>query len=343
MRIENRIGLGALALGLIFCCHTNAQNPATGPAMPADSDPSLTEAATNSANLTDAQAKDLEDKVKANPDDDASRAQLLGYYFLHQNRQRTAIEARRTQILWMIRNRPADRFTGSPYCGINPAIDPDGYVAAKDLWTQQVQKPSQSAAVFGNAANFVSLQDPKAAEELLSRAASADPSNPQWPQVLAELHSRQTPATRPDDQTARARLALKEYENAFALSKTPEDRFYNLTPLPKAAFACGDNVKASDYAKQLLAQAENFKQDWNYGNAIHTANLTLGRIALASGDIDTAKARLLDAGKTPGSPQLDSFGPTWNWLVSFCKKGKKTWSFNTSIFAPNFGRWAPTT
>jgi len=38
-------------------------------------------------------------------------------------------------------------------------------------------------------------------------------------------------------------------------------------------------------------------------------NIILGRIALRMGAIDEAKKYLLDAGKTPGSPQLDSFGP----------------------------------
>jgi tetratricopeptide (TPR) repeat protein len=265
----------------------------------------------------------LEDKVKADPDDAESRARLLGYYFLHQSSGRNIIEARREQILWMIRNRPADRFTGSPFCEIEPAIDPDGYVAAKELWKQQVEKPSLPTAVLEHAANFLSLQDPQAAEDLLKRAESAEPTDPQWPEDLAELLSRPSPTIKPAEQLNRAHLVLTEYEKALALSKTPENRFYILTALPKAAFADGNNAKAADYAKQLLAQAQNFKRNWNYGNAIHSANLILGRIALASGDVDTAKARLLDAGKTRGSPQLDSFGPNMELARELLQKGEK--------------------
>ncbi len=317
------IDLKAFMLAFIFCCCAIAQTPATQPNMAASSAPPLEFDIRKSSNLTDAEAQALEEKAKANPDDADSRAELLGYYFLRQNSSRAAIEARRAQVLWMIRNRPADRFTGSPFCEIEPAVDPDGYVAAKDLWKQQVENPSQSAAVLGNAANFVSMQDPKTAEDLLKRAEAVDPGNPQWPQDLAWLHSRLTPSTKPADQSDRARLILAEFEKAYALSKSPEDRFYNLTPLPKAAFACGGNVKAADYAKQLLTQAQSFEGDWNYGNAIHTSNLVLGRVALASGDTDAAKARLLDAGKTPGSPQLDSFGPNMELARELLQKGEK--------------------
>jgi hypothetical protein len=51
------------------------------------------------------------------------------------------------------------------------------------------------------------------------------------------------------------------------------------------------------------------KDNWNYGNALHKAHLVLGQIALNAGDMDEAKRQLLKAGKTPGSPQLNTFGP----------------------------------
>ena len=35
----------------------------------------------------------------------------------------------------------------------------------------------------------------------------------------------------------------------------------------------------------------------------------LGHLALGAGDAEEAKAHLLAAGQTPGSPQLNSFGP----------------------------------
>jgi hypothetical protein len=48
---------------------------------------------------------------------------------------------------------------------------------------------------------------------------------------------------------------------------------------------------------------------WNSGNRIHYGNIFLGRVALLRGEIDAAKEHLISAGKTSGSPQLNSFGP----------------------------------
>jgi tetratricopeptide (TPR) repeat protein len=325
MRIMNWARLGTCTFILTLGGSVRAQPPSTQPSSQANPQ-QLVESALKGAGLSEAQANALEEKVKGEPDDADSRAQLLWYYFNKQITQPATIEARRAHVLWMIHNRPADHFTGSPPCSIEFEIDPVGYAAAKELWEQQAVNTPRSAAVLGNAAAFMRMHDPADAEDLLKRAESADPTDPHWPEDLAEfaeLHLRLSSASQPGDPLDRARFVLGEYEKAYALSKTPEERFYHLTPLPKAAFACGDNAKATDYARQLLVQAENFKRDWNYGNAIHVANLTLGRIALASGDVETAKARLLDAGKTPGSPQLDSFGPNMELAHELLQKGEK--------------------
>lgn len=67
--------------------------------------------------------------------------------------------------------------------------------------------------------------------------------------------------------------------------------------------------KAKFLANKLLTHAENYSDDWNYGNAIHDANLVLGIVAVVEHDIKLAKHHLNRAGKTPGSPQLNAFGP----------------------------------
>lgn len=63
------------------------------------------------------------------------------------------------------------------------------------------------------------------------------------------------------------------------------------------------------YAEELLATAERFRSDWNYGNALHKAHLAMGRVDLRQGNRVGAKQHLLEAGRTPGSPQLNTFGP----------------------------------
>lgn len=81
--------------------------------------------------------------------------------------------------------------------------------------------------------------------------------------------------------------------------------------------------KARSYAKETLSIAEKYKDDWNYGNAIHKGHLTLGRIALRENNIEEAKKQLILAGKTPGSPQLNSFGPNMTLAKELLEKGEK--------------------
>lgn len=99
--------------------------------------------------------------------------------------------------------------------------------------------------------------------------------------------------------------------------------FYKLTDAVLPAVEAGDLDKAKRDAERLLAQAASKKGDWNYGNAFHKGHLALGRIALARGDKNGAIAHLLEAGKTPGSPQLNSFGPNMTLAKELLAQGEK--------------------
>ncbi|HVW10013.1 MAG TPA: hypothetical protein VHC90_15600 [Bryobacteraceae bacterium] len=59
------------------------------------------------------------------------------------------------------------------------------------------------------------------------------------------------------------------------------------------------------------------------GNAIHAGHSVLGLVALHSGDTGTAREELLAAGRTPGSPQLDSFGANMLLASELLKKGER--------------------
>lgn len=87
------------------------------------------------------------------------------------------------------------------------------------------------------------------------------------------------------------------------------NRFYDLPDLAKEAARSGEFDAAFELASELLILADQFPTDWNYGNAIHDANVVLGLVALSRDDVGAAEAHLLAAGSTRGSPQLDSFGP----------------------------------
>jgi len=93
-----------------------------------------------------------------------------------------------------------------------------------------------------------------------------------------------------------------------------------------ARTVCCGNERTRDarkYAQELLALAPKYQKDWNYGNAVQDGNLVLGRIALKEGRTDEAKRRLLEAGKSPGSPQMDSFGPNMSLARDLLEKGER--------------------
>jgi hypothetical protein len=86
----------------------------------------------------------------------------------------------------------------------------------------------------------------------------------------------------------------------------------------------GSTEKAKSYAEELLRLAPKYSKDWNYGNALHKGNLTLGRLSVRSGDLENAKKYLLEAGRTPGSPQLNSFGPNMALAKELLEKGERS-------------------
>jgi TonB family protein len=100
-------------------------------------------------------------------------------------------------------------------------------------------------------------------------------------------------------------------------------QFYMLDELTKAAAHAGAFDKAAGYAEELLSEAAKNTDDPNYGNAIHDANIVLGRVALRQGDAGRAGMLLLEAGRTPGSTQLNNFGPDMMLARELLEKGER--------------------
>jgi hypothetical protein len=130
----------------------------------------------------------------------------------------------------------------------------------------------------------------------------------------SSVAAQRVPPT-PQEQYSRATGTLKAATDDQA-------RFYALRRAAKAAFEVGQLAEARAFAKELLDLAGRLPRDWNYGNAIHDGHLVLGRLAVRDGDVETAKRELLEAGRTPGSPQLDSFGPNMSLARDLIEKGQ---------------------
>lgn len=110
---------------------------------------------------------------------------------------------------------------------------------------------------------------------------------------------------------------------ALKKAKTEEERFYALGDASKQAFEKADYTNAKAYAVELATLTPKYKGNWNYGNAIQDSNVILGRLALREDRIEDAKRHLIEAGKSPGSPQMDSFGPNVSLAKDLLEKGEK--------------------
>ena len=102
-----------------------------------------------------------------------------------------------------------------------------------------------------------------------------------------------------------------------------ERQFYMLDEVTKAAAHAGAFDKAARYAEELLSEAAKNADDPNYGNALYDGNAALGRVALRQGDIRKAGSLLLEAGRTPGSVQLDNLGPDMTLALELLEKGQR--------------------
>ncbi len=292
-------------------------------AAPGGSQPDLTKAALAGGNMAASGAARLEAELKEAPHAVDPRARLLGYYFIQRLSSDDAKRDRIAHVLWMIENQPAHELTATPYCQALVAFEADLYAQGKAAWAKHTGPEQPDARILGNAAAFFTLSDFKACADLLTRAAALDPKEPDWPRRLAHVHQLEAGRAEPDAAAKLRAQALAHQTKALGLSKAPNERFYLLTQMPKLALDAGRPDDAAAHAKSLLEMAETFRRDWNYGNAIHDANLALGHVALAKNDVAGAKEHLLAAGRTPGSPQLGSFGPSMSLAKALAEKGER--------------------
>lgn len=125
---------------------------------------------------------------------------------------------------------------------------------------------------------------------------------------------------------------------------TPKlSRFYEMENLINTAYEEGDYDKAKKLIQGNLELAAYYRCNWNYGNAIHDSNRILGFIALKNNDVAGAANYLVEAGKSTGSPQLDSFGPNLDLanellllgereaVISYLLGVRRFWDGNESI------------
>ena len=143
--------------------------------------------ATEPNSTTAAQAADLETRLVKNPDDDQTRALLLGYYW------RTGLEDQRVQsILWLIEHHPDSLLHQNAFASISPNGSTDhpgnagAFVEASLLWREQIADHPHDASILGNAARAIGQGNLSEEIDLLKRAKDADR---RWAEPLGLLES----------------------------------------------------------------------------------------------------------------------------------------------------------
>ena len=106
--------------------------------------------------------------------------------------------------------------------------------------------------------------------------------------------------------------AQAEYQKSRTRLNEAADQYSRWVALGSAALWSVDVGRLDDanaFARELEAMLVAYRTDWNYGNAVSKVHSTFGRLALKRGDVELAKRELALAGASPGSPQMNTFGP----------------------------------
>ena len=288
-------------------------------AIAADAQAALKEGARLTANEVAA----LEAQLQADPLDMATRTRLLGYYGDIPRYREPASQARlRSLVLWHIHNDPKSAVFAAlpaPAWQLDAHRDPDGYIEGKQAFLAHLELEPNDLSLLRLTADFLSLRDRSLATELLERAQAIDNANPEWALKLGFNHHLDSQGRSEEQNLKAARKAFDQYKRAFDLSEEEA-----LVMGGNWAIAVALTVKEFDKARQWAsAMLEDDRPGWNYGNNIHHGNIALGKIALAEGDVQGAASYLLLAGATPGSPQLNSFGPDFALAKQLLEAGEK--------------------
>jgi len=202
---------------------------------------------------------------------------------------------------------------------------PEGHEAARRAWLAAAARPDADICTLRNAAGFLGFNRPEEAEPVLRRAAAMEPKNAEWHDRIAHtLTKRARWAEDPAERRTLARAAIDELETALQLAREDGVALGIRIDLAGAAVLAEDWARVRDAAERVLVDNETCTRTFRYGNAIHWANIALGFAALARDDLAAASEYLLRAGRTPGSPQLNRFGPDRDLARALLERGERT-------------------
>jgi len=161
-------------------------------------------------------------------------------------------------------------------------------------------------------------------ETLLKRALDLQPNQPEINQNLARIYELRAMSV--TDPAEKQRLARARFEQLSQAAEATPPNTMLLIALATAALDSGNLPSAETAGKQLLELLPKVQADpQQRGMAdyvVHHTYLILGRVALRQGNLDTAKADLLESGRVSGGGTLSSFGPNMTLARELLEKGE---------------------
>jgi hypothetical protein len=282
-------------------------------------EPNWANLCSEATSLTSDEARDLEQRLANAPDDVRLRGELLGAGFLSRD---PVVVARRVEHLaWLAEHRP-----DIDLCGF-ASIVPDMVEEVRrfeQLWIAALSRHPDDVRVLRAGARFLSWHEPALALRAYERGAGLEPDEGDWKHDIAHMHERLARDTN-DEVTRRTHLqaAQAALDQALSMASRGVGRSILLQDLAWNAVALEEWENATTLAERVLGSAEACRGTWQYGNAIHHGHMVLGEVALARGELDRAEEELQAAGTTPGSPQLDTFGPRLGLAGALARLGRR--------------------
>jgi tetratricopeptide (TPR) repeat protein len=264
--------------------------------------------------------------VDNHPKDSAARMRLIAFMSVARFTSTEYKEPWVRNIHWFIVNKP--EVANLQVLNVDCYIDGDAACkGTRDLWLGQVEKNPRNTGLIVNAASYMqSIGESGKSEELYLRAVSIAPKDYDLHQklgyfyLLAGKYGKES-----GNQREMGKKALAEMEIAQGLATgNPGWLAWQRWELAESAFLAGDIAKTDMYADAMINNPGDCKKDAHlYGNSVFWGNYYRGRTSVLKGNLKEAGKYLLEAGKTPGSAQLDSFGPDFDLAQDLLDRGEK--------------------
>jgi hypothetical protein len=249
--------------------------------------------------LSPAERDALDTRIGEDPTDLRARLRRVGYDFYHQR-------SRSHDLEWLVRHHPELEL--SAFEMLRRANDPEAYERLRALWVEHLREQPDNLTFLSRAAALSSLDHPDDAERWLVRRVEISPSSTTLSDLILFYLRAARFSGAPERRNLGAR-AVMAGDRAIGLAEDAYTAQTLLAEVAEAAIFAEDHARAESAARALLEAAPRFAGNWAYGNFLHQGHIVLGQVALARGDLPLASRHLREAGTTPGSPQLNSFGP----------------------------------